>query len=406
MKILLIDVVSRQGSTGKIAADIDRCLHAEHIESKIFYGRKHAAGHDLKFCRGWEAAVNKLTNMAGALRYGDRTHATSRLIRHIRAEAPDVVHIHCINGFCVSIYQLFKFLADAKIATVVTHHAEFFYTGCCIYALDCTKFASEQGCRNCPMPRFATGSLWTDNSHKSWQRMRMAIEAFDKDKLVFAAVSPWEQARAARSPLVAGYDCRLVTNGLDTDVFRAAENRNAIRPRIPGCRQKIALHVTSHFSNRSGTFKGGDAVVELARQMPEVTFVVVAARTRVTGKLPANMHLWGSCTDQKELASLYNAADVTVITSMRETFSMIVAESLCCGTPVAGFCAGGPESIAIQPYSCFISRNKGIAGLKTAVTGFLDHKYDHTAISREAAGKYSARDMTAKYIGIYKSFRR
>ncbi len=33
---------------------------------------------------------------------------------------------------------------------------------------------------------------------------------------------------------------------------------------------------------------------------------------------------------------------------------MVTAESLCCGTPVVGFTAGGPESIAIDAFSNFV----------------------------------------------------
>lgn len=50
------------------------------------------------------------------------------------------------------------------------------------------------------------------------------------------------------------------------------------------------------------------------------------------------------------LAAWYSAADAALLTSHRETFSLVTAESLCCGTPVVGFRAGGPESIA--PPSC------------------------------------------------------
>ena len=41
------------------------------------------------------------------------------------------------------------------------------------------------------------------------------------------------------------------------------------------------------------------------------------------------------------LAEYYSLVDVTVITSFHETFSMVVAESLSCGTPIVGFKAGG-----------------------------------------------------------------
>lgn len=43
-----------------------------------------------------------------------------------------------------------------------------------------------------------------------------------------------------------------------------------------------------------------------------------------------------------------------LLTSERETFSMVTAESLCCGTPVVGFKAGAPEQIALKEYSEFV----------------------------------------------------
>lgn len=62
----------------------------------------------------------------------------------------------------------------------------------------------------------------------------------------------------------------------------------------------------------------------------------------------------GSCKSREELASLYSVANVTLMLSKRETYSMVTAESLCCGTPVVGFLAGGPESIAIEKFSAFV----------------------------------------------------
>ena len=57
--------------------------------------------------------------------------------------------------------------------------------------------------------------------------------------------------------------------------------------------------------------------------------------------------------DQIELAEYYSLADATLLTSKRETFSMVTAETLCCGTPMVAFKAGGPESIALKEGTLF-----------------------------------------------------
>ena len=47
-------------------------------------------------------------------------------------------------------------------------------------------------------------------------------------------------------------------------------------------------------------------------------------------------------------------ADITLITSTKETFSLVCAESLACGTPVTGFDSGAPREIAPEGYSRFV----------------------------------------------------
>lgn len=405
MKIIQVNVVADLGSTGKICQCIDEALARQGIESLVCYGRKSAASTErrYKFGREWEAAVSKAANRLGWLMYASSSLSTRHLIAKIKEERPDVVHMHCINGYCVNIYRLLHFLAAEKIPTVVTHHAEFFYTGSCGHALDCRQFMQAEGCRECPARRDATGALWSDRSNVAWQRMRDAFARFDGDKLEFTTVSSWVRERSLLSPIVAGYDCHVVENGLDTAIFHAAENRAEGRRLVPGCHSKMVLHVTASFSDSPNAFKGGHIVLELARQMPDVTFVIAASYSHVSGSLPPNVYLHGRTKDQHELAELYNAADATIVTSLRETFSMVVAESLCCGTPVVGFQAGGPESIAIEPFSAFIPRQNGVYALRTALRDMLNRRFDNTEISRRACAKFSTDAMAGKYISIYRS---
>ena len=116
--------------------------------------------------------------------------------------------------------------------------------------------------------------------------------------------------------------------------------------------------------------------------------------------MPKNVILLGLVSDQEQLAEYYAMADVTVVAGERETFNMPVAESLCCGTPVAGFCAGGPESVAVEAYSRFVS-HADVSALQTQICELLEHPWDKQAISREAKEKYAAANMASGYICIY-----
>ena len=56
----------------------------------------------------------------------------------------------------------------------------------------------------------------------------------------------------------------------------------------------------------------------------------------------------------ESLRDYYKFATATIILSKRETFSMVVAESISAGTPVVGFKNGGSESSAIKELSSFV----------------------------------------------------
>ncbi len=128
--------------------------------------------------------------------YGGSFLSTLRLIEYIKRERPDVVHLHCINGYCVNIYKLLNALAKQRVKTIVTHHAEFFYTGNCGHALECNRFMDNPGCRDCPRPKAATGALLCNRASKAWLKMKKAFACFDKDMLVFTGSVPCAAERA------------------------------------------------------------------------------------------------------------------------------------------------------------------------------------------------------------------
>ena len=96
-------------------------------------------------------------------------------------------------------------------------------------------------------------------------------------------------------------------------------------------------------------------------------------------------------------------ADITLITSKRETFSMPCAESLCCGTPVVGFMAGGPEQIALGEYSTFVEYGDVDALLKSTEKWLYEKKVQPDVISKQARDVYSKEKMTGRYVDLYRS---
>ncbi|RID84739.1 glycosyltransferase [Peribacillus asahii] len=401
MKILQVNILYNQGSTGKITADIHKVLEEDGIQSLVCYGAGQkvndsniymvASHYELSFYRIWAHFMG--------LQYGSGYMSTLRLIKYIKKEKPDVVHLHCINGFFVNIYKLLEFLKKEDINTVLTLHAEFMYTGNCGHAFECEKW--KTGCGACPQLWDATYSYYFDRTATAWRKMYKAFKDFNN--LVITCVSPWLHERAQLAPILMGKKMVTIENGIDTKNIFHPVPFNDLKKELGIEEQKIILHVTANFTTREDDLKGGRYIYQLAENLKDENVkIVVIGSNDTTVKVPPNMLNIGRVNDQNILAKYYSMADLTIITSKRETFSMPSAESLACGTPVIGFKAGGPETICLKEYSEFVEYGD-IEALTNCTLKWINFKNRQgEEISNRAYVHYSKEKMVEGYLDVYK----
>lgn len=401
MKILQVNCVYGHGSTGKITRDIHHALLAQGFQSVVCYGRgaKTEEPYVHRTCNDLAGKANNLISRVTGLMYGGCYFSTRRLMGLIEAEKPDVVHLHCINGYFVNIYSLIQWLKEKKIKTVLTLHAEFMHTANCGHALDCEKW--KTGCGNCPRLRQETLSWGVDNTALSYRKMKAAFDGFTDD-LQVVSVSPWLMERAKQSPILADKNHSTILNGIDTGVFRPSDTA-ALREELGITDEKIIFHATADFQDDPNHLKGGYYVLRLAERLAKDNVKILVAGEHPEGmQVPENVILLGKIADQRRLAAYYTMADLTVISSRRETFSLVTAESLCCGTPVTGFKAGGPERIAIPQFTRFCDW-ADVDALEENVRSMLQISYNRGEIAEIAAIKYAKETMCADYIDLYLS---
>lgn len=404
MKILQVNCVYKNGSTGKIVYDIHSELIKKGEQSVVCYGRGANVSEEnvYKTCSEVYSDINHFfANLTGVL-YGGCFFSTNKLIGIIKKEKPDVVHLHCLNGFFVNIYRVITWLKKNNIKTVLTLHAEFMYTGGCGHAIDCNQWSINSGCGHSKCPRYRSDmKVWFfDRSRTMWKRMKNAFDGFNNN-LIITSVSPWLMERAKQSPVMCDKVHKVVFNGVNTDVFHSYDT-NDLRMWMGLSDEKIIFHATPTFNNDANHIKGGHYVLRLAEKMQNenVKFVIAGAYSEGL-KVPSNVILLGKITDQTTLAKYYSMADVTLLTSKKETFSMVVAESLCCGTPVVGFKAGAPEQIAIPEYSDFVEYGD-VDLLNQATKALFAKSYSKKEIELKAQRVYSKATMTKNYLNIYK----
>ena len=393
MKVLQINCVYNFGSTGRIVYDIHSALIKNGFDSVVCYGRGAKVKEDNvhKVSTELGGRIHSVFSRLFGVDFGFSPFATAKTIRIIKKEQPDVVHLHCLNGHFINVYKLVEFLKKSDIKTVLTLHAEIMHTAGCEHAMDCEKW--KTGCYDCPKIRGHISRFFRDDAKYCFNRMKNAFDGFDN--LTIVGVSEWLTDRAKKSPIFK--DCHFTTvhNGVDTAVFKYTESN--IRERL-GIEQedKVILHVTPDFNH---PIKGGKYVLELAEKLSEYRFVIVGKGTE-DKTFPDNVITLSHTTDKQELAELYSAADVTLLVSSRETFSMVAAESLCCGTRVVGFRAGGPESI-FKDNTAFCEHGDA-EKLCKLLKSFLVI-YNKKNVAENSISLYKINAMTEGYITLYEN---
>lgn len=406
MKILLVNCVYAFGSTGKIMADLRKGLIDKGDEVRVCYARGATASNVdglFKLADDWVIKMQSLACKVTGYTYECAPASTNRLKKIVNSWNPDIVNIHCVNASSINIPELITYLKVREIKTVVTHHAEFLFTGGCGHSLNCVKW--KTGCDACPQFKKPGSQLPTsyffDRSKHYWDAMFAAYQGFTN--LKSTCVSPWLAARVAESPFFKNVEVSAVYNGLDCKVFHPYNTKRLITAHQLSSENKVVLHVTPNFYS---SIKGGKYVLEIAKRLKKehpLWRLIIVGYNGDGSDFPDNVIPVRFTKNQEELAEYYSLANVTLLTSEKETFSMVCAESLCCGTPVVGFKAGGPESISMKEHSRFVDFGN-MNDLYEELVRMINQKKQYPIDINQAVLIYSKESMANNYYNLYHSF--
>ncbi len=398
MKILQINGVIHQGSTGEIVDSINSYLDVKNIEHKTCYGIGKKCLDGFKFCYRFEQALYRRCSMITGFRYGFAPISTKKVINYIEKYNPDIVHLHSINGNCINLYKLIKYLKETNRITIITNHAEFFYTGNCTSTYGCKQYMT--GCIECPHKIWASDYALFPKTHKAWIKMKNTFKGFTRGYMV--SVSDYIKQSAESSPLVEDLHHVRILNGINIMTFKPTYTIDIKTQYNIGIDKKICVFVTSEFSKDKEHLKGGYWLLKVAKDMKKMNYhFLVVGNSNEDEKAYDNISFIGRVYDKEILANIYSQADVALSFSKSESFGMTCSEALCCGTPVAGFKCGGMESIALSEYSRFCD----YGDIKSFINNIIEltdiHKNESNIISNVSRETYSRERMAKQYFELY-----
>lgn len=212
-------------------------------------------------------------------------------------------------------------------------------------------------------------------------------------KIIAVSNSLKEQIRRAT-----GLEARLIPNLVDTDYFLPAQ----------GSSNTIRLFSMSSFSVAKGVAELAEALYILQRRGLDYEMhwagegKLKADIVRQLNAFP-NIRFTGYLSRAESLAA-YQAADIYVMPSRVESFSMVIIEALSCGKPVVASACGGPNDILHPSVGILVEKEKP-AALATGIWDLVKNlkNYNAAQIRSYCIERYSEKVVCNQLLNAFQS---
>lgn len=342
--VLQINAIHAYKSTGTIVANLQKLSREYGIESYVIFPKGIGPHEEYTYEVG-----NKIDRKLHALfaRIGGKqayfsSYYTSRLIKKIDEIKPDIIHLHNLHSNYINLNKLIRHIAKNDIATIITMHDCWYFTGGCFHymSIGCEKWQS--GCGKCPKRYADTPAYLYDASAKILKDRRKYINKIPR--LTIVGCSKWI-AEECKKSILKDCDIRYLYNGFDLDVFKPTESN--LKSELGIGHKKLIIGPASKWLlpiNRT-------TLNYFVSHMPPNAIFLLYGCDDATIQMPENVKLMGYITNQQKMAELYSAADVMVNCSREDTLSSLNIECQACGTPVVTYEATGNLETVDGKYS-------------------------------------------------------
>lgn len=315
----------------------------------------------------------------------------SRLLNKINESDADIVHLHWVQHEMLSIIDISKI----KKPIVWTLHDMWPFCGAEHISMDDRW---KVGYKSVNRPKFEKG---VDINRWVWlKKKKYWINPFN---LIAPSMSHAEYIK--KSALMHNWPLSIIPNPIDTDFWKPL-NKEIVRKRLKIPLDIPSLLFTSMTYGKNSYNKGVDLFLNLLKMIPSNTnlqiIVIGKSSERLKNKLNFPVYFF-DYSKKTILRDLYNAADITLVPSRKESFGQIASESNACGTPVLAFKIGGLKDIVKHKKTGYLAKPFEIKDLVMGLNWILSKKLMKKNIREGIVKKFSKNIIAKKYLKIYKT---
>jgi glycosyltransferase involved in cell wall biosynthesis len=407
MRFAFVNTEIAGGGAAKIAASLAHATaRAGHEVYFLSRGRVSLLSDKLETQRDTQiTSTARLINMLRIATDKVRGHEDFNFpdtTRALEALGPlDVLHLHNLHG------DFFDLEALPKLAmrqpTIFTLHDMWTLTGHCAHSFGCERWKS--GCGKCPDLSIYP-ELWWDGTAFNWRRK----------KQIFGAIRPWIVTpsrwlydKVNASPFFQGHldQTLVIPNGIDTTQLQVLDKKSARASLgLPLDGIYLGLAATGIVNNPFKDFLTAKLAVERIEALQDGARLYVLVYGARPGELPISEKATYIAFDPgRSISSFYSSLDLFIHSTLAETSSLVLMESISCGVPVIASAVGGvPEVVGnseSNPGVLFEPRNvdqlaKLLNEFVTAMKSSSSERIGKPDLNRFALGT-----MVARYHDLY-----
>lgn len=389
MKILQINSVCGSGSTGKIAVEISDYLDSLNIENYIAYGIGNSNRHNTyKIGNRIDNHLHSFMSRKFCLQGYGSIFSTIKFIKYIKRINPDIIHLHNIHGHYLNFPILFNYLKKSNVNVVWTFHDCWPFTGKCAHFTKAKCYKWKTHCQNCKQLNTYPDSI-RDRTFKNFNDKKEYFTSIDKFHIV--TVSNWLKETVENS-FFKGKNIKCIYNGIDTNVFKPVQS--TLRKKLGIENKFVILGVASVWN--SG--KGLNEFIELSKKIDDDSVIIlIGLSDEQIEDLPKNMIGISRTENIEELVKFYTLADVFINLSIEETFGLVVAEALACGTPAIVYDSTACPEVVELKESCIV-KSHNIDELTKKINFF---KIMNEKLVIKLNKKFNLNEMLSHYVDLY-----
>jgi glycosyltransferase involved in cell wall biosynthesis len=398
--ILHVNTVDSVGGAAKIASWINNELNSQGYNSKILVKIAFSNDNSVNVLKEEDSIKQKLLlKLQDNKGWLDFFHVASLNIKNLDLyKECNILHLHNIHGGYFSPFALPE-LSSLK-PTIWTLHDEQSITGHCSFAFDCERWLT--GCGKCENLKYYP-DIKKDTTNFLWQTKK---NIYEHSNLTIVCPSNWLKQRIEKS-ILKNQDIRLIYNGINEKIFTNTDKQIARQKlNLPHDKKILLFSANGSIKNPQ---KGGEYLIQTYETLSSCTDILFV---NIGGQAADNnQENWLDIpyiTEEETLALYYSASDLFIYPSLADSFGLVVAESLSCGTPVIAFKTGGIPEIVDHLKTGYIAEQKNSKDFINGIKLFLDNPDLRKNAGIEGRSKvennFTLKKMVDSYIKLYSEF--